>query len=136
MNSTQAQCAQVRAMLSSHLDSALTGAEMQTVSRHTESCSSCAAQRTSLMQTQCIIASLGRKPAPRDLALRLKVALSQEAKRTPWYDSLGMRWQNVMNNFMIPATAGLVSAVLFFGLVIGYVTVPASASAGVTDVPT
>jgi hypothetical protein len=68
--------------------------------------------------------------------LRLKVALSQEAKRTPWYDSLIMQWQNAMNNFMLPATAGLVSAVLFFGIVIGYVTLPVSAAAGTTDVPT
>ena len=136
MNATQAQCAQVRAMLSSYLDSALTGAEMQTVSRHTASCSACAAECSSLTQTQRMIASLGRKPAPADLALRLKVALSREAKRTPWYDSLVLQWQNAMNNFMLPATAGLVSAVLFFGIVIGYVTVPVSAAAGTTDVPT
>src|SRR3954452_10049562 len=136
MNPTQTQCEQVRGMLSSYLDSALTGAEMQTVSRHTESCPSCAAESSAMAQTQRMVASLGRKPAPRDLALRLKVALSQEAKRAPWYQSLALQWQIAMNNFMLPATAGLVSAILFFGLVIGYVTVPGSAIAGTTDVPT
>jgi hypothetical protein len=136
MISTQAQCSQVRAMLSSYLDSALTGAEMQTVSRHTQSCSSCAAEFSALTQTQRMIALLGRKPAPAELALRLKVALSQEAKQTPWYESLVLQWQSAINNFMLPATAGLVSAILFFGIVIGYVTVPVSASARTTDVPT
>jgi hypothetical protein len=136
MNSIQAQCEHVRAMLSSYLDSALTGAEMQTVSRHTESCPSCAAESSALARTQFMIASLGRKPAPADLALRLKVALSQESKRVPWYESLALQWQIAMHNFMIPATAGLVSAILFFGIVVGYVTLPVSASAGTTDVPT
>ena len=65
MNSTQTQCEQARAMLSSYLDSALTGAEMQTVSRHTESCPSCAAESSALAHTQRMVASLGRKPAPR-----------------------------------------------------------------------
>jgi len=136
MNSTQAQCEQVRAMLSSYLDSALTGAEMQTVSRHTESCPSCAEESAALARTQRVIASLGRKPAPADLALRLKVAISQESKRIPWYESWALQWQIAMNNFMLPATAGLVSAILFFGIVIGYVTVPVSAAARTTDVPT
>ena len=136
MNPTQTQCEQVRAMLSSYLDSALTGAEMQTVSRHTGSCSTCAAEFSALERTQQIVASLGRKPAPADLALRLKVALSREAGRMPWYESLALRWQIAMHNFMIPATAGLVSAVLFFGIVIGYVTVPVSAAARTSDVPT
>ena len=136
MNSTQAQCEHIRAMLSSYLDGALTGAEMQAVSRHTESCASCAAESSALALTQRIISSLGRKPAPADLALRLKVALSQESKRVAWYESLALQWQIMMSNFMLPATAGFVSAVLFFGIVIGYVTLPVSAAAGTTDVPT
>jgi hypothetical protein len=136
MNSTQAQCEQIRAMLSSYLDSALTGAEMQAVSRHTESCAACAAESSALAGTQRMIAALGRKTAPPDLALRLKVALSQESKRVPWYASLALQWQVMMSNFMLPATAGLVSAILFFGIVIGYVTLPVSAAAGTTDVPT
>ena len=136
MKPTQAQCEHVRAMLSSYLDSALTGAEMQTVSRHTESCPSCAAESSALARTQRMVSALGRKPAPADLALRLKVALSQEARRMRWYESLALQWQIAMGNFMLPATAGLVSAILFFGIVIGYVTVPVSAAAGTTDVPT
>src|SRR3954470_5060576 len=136
MISTQSQCAQAREMFSSYLDGALTGAEMQSIARHMQECGECRADYSSLAKSQRMIASLGRRPAPRDLALRLKVALSQEAKRTPWYESWALQWQIAMNNFMIPATAGLVSAVLFFGLVIGYVTVPVSAAAGTTDVPT
>src|SRR3954468_11376095 len=136
MISTQTQCAQARAMFSSYLDGALTGAEMQSIARHMQECGECRAEYTSLAKSQRLVAALGRQPAPPDLALRLKVALSQEAKRKPWYEALALQWQIAMNNFMLPATAGLVSAVLFFGIVIGYVTLPASASAKTTDVPT
>src|SRR3954470_11326171 len=136
MISTQSQCAQAREMFSSYLDGALTGAEMQSIARHMQECGECRAEYSSLAKSQRMVASLGRKPAPRDLALRLKVALSQEAKRAPWYESLALQWQIAMNNFMLPATAGLVSAILFFGIVIGYVTVPVSAAARTTDVPT
>jgi hypothetical protein len=136
MNPTQTQCEQMRSMFSSYLDGALTGTEMQSIARHMQECGECRADYSSLTKSQRMIASLGRKPAPPDLALRLKVALSQEAKRTPWYQSLALHWQIAMNNFMLPATAGLASAILFFGIVIGYVTVPVSASAGTTDVPT
>jgi len=136
MNPTQTQCEQMQGMFSSYLDGALTGAEMQSIARHMQECGECRAEYSSLAKSQRMIASLGRKPAPPDLALRLKVALSQEARRTPWHQSLALQWQIAMNNFMLPATAGLVSAILFFGIVIGYVTVPVSASAGTTDVPT
>jgi hypothetical protein len=136
MNPTQTQCEQMRDMFSSYLDGALTGAEMQSIARHMQECGECRAEYSSLAKSQRMVASLGRKPAPPDLALRVKVALSQEAKRTPWYGSLALQWQIAMNNFMLPATAGLASAILFFGIVIGYVTLPVSAAAGTTDVPT
>jgi hypothetical protein len=40
-----------------------------------------------------------------------------------------------MNAFMLPATAGLVTAIVFFGLLIGFFALPPSVSAS-SDVPT
>src|SRR3954463_12294991 len=136
MNPTQTQCEQMRDMFSSYLDGALTGAEMQSIARHMQECGECRAEYSSLAKSQRLVASLGRKAAPPDLSLRFKVALSPESQRMPWYESLAMQWQTAMHNFMLPATAGLFSALLFFGVVIGYVALPASASARNTDVPT
>jgi putative zinc finger protein len=136
MISTQIQCAHIRAMFSAYLDGALTGSEMQSIARHMQECGECRAEYASLAKSQRLVASLGRKAAPSDLALRLKVALSRESQRMSWYESLALQWQTAMHNFMLPATAGLFSALLFFGVVIGYVALPASASARNTDVPT
>jgi len=136
MISTQSQCAQAREMFSSYLDGALTGAEMQSIARHMQECGECRAEYSSLAKSQRLVASLGRQAAPSDLALRLKIALSRESQRVPWYQSLALQWQTALHNFMLPATAGLCSAILFFGIVFGYVALPESASAKNTDVPT
>lgn len=136
MISTRSNCAGIRALFSSYLDGALTGAEMQSIARHMRECGECRAEYSSLAKSHRLIVSLGRKPAPPELALRLKVALSREAQRVPWYEPIVLQWQTAIRSFMFPATAGLFSAILFFGIVIGYVTMPADAAAGTADVPT
>jgi len=80
---------------------------------------------------------LGPKKAPADLALKLRVAVSQrvaEAKR-PRYQGLLIRLENALNAFMVPATAGLVSAVLIFGFLLGFFALPGQLRASSGDVP-
>lgn len=50
------------------------------------------------------------------------------------FDSIRVRFENVFNAFMVPATAGMVSAVIIFGLLIG-VLYPGQIMPGVNDVP-
>ena len=128
-------CDTVRPRLSSYLDGDMTGAEMQSVDRHTATCVDCAQEYRDLKRTHAMVAALGRKTAPPDLALRIQVAISRERARSRWLEAILVQWQNTVRAFMLPATAGLVSAVLFFALVVGYVTSPASVSAA-DDVPT
>jgi hypothetical protein len=82
------------------------------------------------------MATMAPHPAPPELALRLKVAVSQQlaASRHNRWESLQVRCENALNAFMFPAAGGLVSAVLFFGLLIG-VLVPVHLSGG-NDPPT
>jgi hypothetical protein len=101
-----------------------------------DSCRRCASYFIGLQRTQEMVGSLGRKPAPPDLALKLRVALSQElanSRRSRW-DSLRVRWENVFNAVMVPATGGLVTTIVMFGLLINFL-VPAQV-AGANDVPT
>jgi hypothetical protein len=110
---------------------------MHEVEEHLTGCSVCHQQFASLSQTQRMVAALGRKPAPAGLALRLRVAVSREAteaRRSPW-EGLRLRWQNALRAFMVPATAGALSAVISFGLLIGFFAVPAQLAAQY-DVPT
>ena len=123
------KCEQVQSLLSLYLDGALRGAQMQQVAAHIEECASCRAEYKQLQNTQRLVAGLGKQPAPPELALRLRVALSQaraESYRQRW-EIFWVRLENGFNAFMFPATAGVLSAVLFFGLIIGFFGLPVQA---------
>jgi hypothetical protein len=111
---------------------------MQAVSQHLEECAGCRAEYAAWQRTQRLVASLGRKPAPPELALRLRVAVSQAAaqrNQRRWQGWL-VRVENLADAFVLPATAGLVSAIIFFGVLIGFMAMPVHLSAARDDVPT
>jgi len=130
------KCGEVQSLFSLYLDGALTGAQMQQVTAHTQTCVICGEEYRKLQNTQRLVAGLGRRPAPPDLALQLRVALSQERARNygHYWQGLLVRVENGFNAFMFPATAGLLSAVVFFGLIIGFFGLPVNSSAS-SDVP-
>jgi hypothetical protein len=129
-------CAVAKRLMSSYLDGAVTRSQMAQMDEHLRACVECAARFVSVQRTQSLVGSLGRKSAPPDLALKLRVALSQElanARRSRW-DSLRVRWENAFNATMVPATAGLVTTLIIFGLLISFLY-PAQVRAA-NDVPT
>ena len=137
MKCGQTTCAEIRQWFSPYLDGRASGSEMRAVARHVEQCDGCAREYAATQRTQQLLASLGPKKAPADLALKLRVAISREAaqKRRPRYEGVLVRLSNALNAFMVPATAGLVSAVLFFGLLLGFFALPAQLRASSGDVP-
>ncbi len=127
-------CAQARPLFSPYLDGAVTGKEMREISRHLESCESCNRQYVSLRQTQHLLAGVGRRKAPADLALKLRVAISQEAaqSRRRYLEGVRVRLDNALDLFMVPATAGLAAAVVIFVVLMGFL---APLQADNSDVP-
>jgi len=131
------KCAAIKKLFSPYLDGQVSGAEMRAVTRHVEQCAGCAREYAETQRTQQLLASLGPKKAPADLALKLRVAISREVAQTRRRRLEGglVRLENALNAFMVPATAGLVSAVLFFGLLLGFFALPAQLRASSGDVP-
>lgn len=130
------KCLVAKRLMSSYLDGAVARSEMTDFHEHMKGCPDCMARYDSLQRTRRLVVSLGRKPAPPELALRLKVALSQEVAnaRRPRWESLLVHWENAFNAIMVPATAGLVTTIIIFGLLIGFLY-PGQLSAA-NDVPT
>lgn len=130
-------CARTRELFSPYLDGRVSGAEMHAVTHHLEQCAACEREFAAMQRTQQLLASLGPKKAPADLALRLRVAISREAAQTrrPRFEGMLVRLSNSLNAFMVPATAGLVSAVLTFGLLLGFFALPQALEASSADVP-
>jgi anti-sigma factor RsiW len=120
------KCSQARSLFSLYLDGMLTGTEMLPLGAHLDSCDACSRAYSSLRRTQQLLASMGRKKAPDDLALKLRLAISREVARSrpPYFAGLRVRIENLLHAFMVPATAGLASAVVMFGLLMGFLAVP------------
>ncbi len=130
-------CNQIKSLLSPYLDGRVTGKQMQNVTAHLSSCPSCSAQFRSLRQTQQLLSGVGRRKAPPDLAFRIRLALSREATRTPQRRLQGVlvRLEDALNSLLVPATAGALSAVIFFGVLMGFFAMPAPLQASNDAVP-
>lgn len=129
-------CSVAKGLMSSYMDGAVTRGQLAQVSEHLQACPECGARFASVQKTQALVGSLGRKVAPPDLSLKLRVALSQEianSHRSRW-DSLRVRWENAFNATMVPATAGLITTLIIFGVLISFLY-PAQVRAA-NDVPT
>src|SRR5260221_1817183 len=116
------KCAETKNLFSPYLDGRASGAEMRALTRHVEGCTSCAREYAAMQRTQELLASLGPKKVPADLALKLRLAISREAAqaRRPRFEGVLVRLENSLNAFMVPATAGLLTAVLSFGLLLRF----------------
>ena len=131
------KCADAQSLFSSYLDGAVTGTQMHALGQHIKACGDCQREYTLLSESQRLLASVGRAKAPSDLALRLRVAISQEVARArrPRFEGLSVRLQNAINAFMVPATAGLVAALVIFGVLMGFFGLPDVQAMSNNDVP-
>jgi hypothetical protein len=138
MNPATASCTSIRAQFSSYLDGAVTGVVMQRIANHLGVCENCSEEFDDLRSTQVALASLAPVKAPSDLALRLRVAISNERARTPknFISRLKVRWENSVAPFLLQASAGFASTILLVGtvgLLIGMFATPEPLAA--RDVP-
>ncbi len=123
------KCIEAKSMFSPYLDGEVTGTEMLALTQHLDTCGPCQRNYVSLRETQQLLTTVGRGRAPEDLALRLRLAISREIShsRRPYFHDLGIRIENTINGFMVPATAGLVTAVVIFGFLMGFLALPLQA---------
>src|SRR5580698_5559423 len=131
-------CSSVRARFAEYLDSRLTGREMQRMATHLESCANCASQFEAERRMLRVLSSLGPvlgdAKEPEDLALRIRVAISQERAQRHRGRLAGweLAWRNTVGPFVLQLSAGFASAVLLLGtvgLVVGMFAHPEHASA-------
>jgi negative regulator of sigma E activity len=113
-------CDAVQGGFTEYLDGRLNGHEMQHIAAHLRDCRTCAREWESLRQAQSSLSELGQVPEPRDLLLRIRVAVSQERARMRRrrLQAVELAWKNTLGPFLLQASAGLASAVLLLGTVI------------------
>lgn len=111
------KCPEYRPDLSALADNALEADRAARVREHLQECSTCSDELDQLGRLRTVLRSAGRVPPPPNLALAVRVRVSQQA-RAHFYDRLLVRLQNLMEPVALPAAAGLISAVLLFGVLI------------------
>lgn len=112
-------CGYVRGQFSSYLDGIISGKDMQLVAAHLKQCDGCSDEFRQWRETQELLTKLGPAKPPADLALRLRVAISQERAKTPKRDfaRLQLAWENTIAPVLLQASAGFASTVLLLGTV-------------------
>lgn len=130
-------CVHAKTLFSPYLDGVVTGAQMHALSAHLEYCPACRQEYASLQQVQQLLTAVGRRKAPADLGLKLRVAMSQEIahSRRRYIRGLLVRLENTVNAFTVPVAAGLLTAMVIFGLLMGFLGLPAPLQADNDDVP-
>jgi len=122
-------CNTIRSQFSEYLDGAASGAEMQAIAAHLDMCGECASEFAEWRGLQRLLADISPAKPPADLALRLRVAISQERARTARHrlDVWQMYWQNSMAPVLARGAAGLASAIILLSglaLMVGTVAAP------------
>jgi Putative zinc-finger len=135
---TEMRCREAKLLFSPYLDGAVTGTQMLALERHLARCAGCCQIYESLCRTQRLLSTVKRPKVPADLGLKLRLAISREVAqaRRPPMQGMMVRLENALNAFMVPATAGFLSALVIFGIVMAYFVVPAPLRANNSnDVP-
>jgi anti-sigma factor RsiW len=119
MSGGEIVCTRIRTQFSSYLDGAVTGVAMQRIASHLRDCQECAAEFDAMRSIQGVLGSLGPVKRPEDLALRLRVAISNETARAPRnrWPALKVHWENTIAPLLLQASAGFASTVLLVGSV-------------------
>src|SRR5258708_39171533 len=120
-------CSHIQHQFSRYLDGDVPGTRMLEISGHLDKCAGCAREFSAWQTSQTLVSHLGPTKVPEDLALRLRVAISQESRRST-RERLGRfqsRWENTFQPFLLRAAAGFASAVFLVGtaaMLVGSVT--------------
>jgi hypothetical protein len=127
-------CGKYRSSFSAYLDGAVSGRQMQSIAQHLESCTTCREEFASLRQMQQSLSMLGPAKAPVDMGTRLRVAISHEiaAKKSNWWDTLAVKWDNAFRPLLVQVSAGFASSVALVGgimLLLGAVAAPTAVMA-------
>ena len=122
-------CENVQELISLLLDGQVPAEEQGSVLAHLAVCRACGARLAALQTQRAALRNMAQKPVPEMLAARLKVIASHEREKQlarvsirerirRVSSTLNLIFDNMMRPMALPATGGLLTAVLLFGLMI------------------
>jgi hypothetical protein len=124
-------CVEIRNHFSDHLDGLCDPQARKSIRFHLSYCGSCRRELEEWESMHADLRALPRYQVPPELALRLRVEVSRALHRK-WLEWLRVWMDNVLRPVLLPASGGVLAAVVFFCLIMGSVVVPATTT---PDVP-
>jgi hypothetical protein len=124
-------CNEIRCCFSDYLDDRCTREQLQSLRFHLDTCGACRQELERLRALEAELRGLPRRRVPPELALRLRIRMSHELHRNP-LRRLCVRLENALQPLLLPASGGVLTAIVLFGLIMGSQFVPPPTS---PDVP-
>ncbi len=120
-------CLEIRAHFWDYLEGTCERSVFRSIRYHLEFCSSCRQELERIETLASDLTSLPARRVPPELALRLRVQLSQHLHQN-FLGRLLVSVDNALRPLLLPASGGVVAAILCFVLIVGSQIVPTSAS--------
>ncbi len=133
-------CWKIQKKLPGYLDGAMSTADHQVVREHLEFCDDCRTELERYRKLALLTARVERALPPPDLAVKIRVTVSRQRNARSWAERMLSRADLTLRNFLqplaLPATGGLVVAMLMF--VFGYQVIGGGVPLGAVpnDLPT
>ena len=124
-------CLEIRRHFSDYIDGVCLPEKTHSVRYHLAHCAACTADLARYEALHSELHQLSRQQVPPELALRLRVQVSQELHRN-FFQRAMVRLENVCRPVLFPSVAGVLVALICIGLMLGAGTPRAS---NVPDVP-
>ncbi len=124
-------CIEIREHFDDTVDGVAKPDTLRSIRFHLSYCAACRQEFERLETFRADLRALPRPRVPEEVALRLRVLVSQELHRNP-LGRLLVRLENALRPLILPATGGVLTAVICFGLIMGSGVVPVS---NTPDVP-
>jgi len=121
-------CLEIRNHFSNYLDDLCTPEARKSIRYHLSFCEVCRDQLEQWQSVQGELRALPRRQVPPEVSLRLRVQMSHLIHRN-FLARLCVRLENALKPLLIPATGGVLTAVISFFLFMGAQVVP------ITDTP-
>ena len=133
-------CWSIRNRLPGYLDGALPSREHKPISEHLDFCADCRRELERYRKLSKLMGRVERVAPPADLAVRIRVAASLARNRKSWgrraWDCAVLVLENILEPVAVPATGGVMAAMLVFVIVMQSLFVGVPLGAVPNDVPT
>ncbi len=111
-------CSEIRSYFSDYVDGACDRGTVRSIRYHLSGCASCSEELRRYQVLQADLHGLARQQVPGNLALRLRVQTSQELHRN-LLGRMKVRLENAFRPMLLPSAAGVLVALVCFGLMLG-----------------